>query len=81
MNKLGVLSLLMVIVSIISFLIIRGPNDDLMVAIIILGTLSLFGLIFAILSRKWLSGILGVLVNGGVLIFVFLLVIAKGIAV
>lgn len=80
MNKLGVLSLLMVIASIISFLIIRGPNANLLVAIIVLGTLSLMGIIFAILSKKWFSGILGVLLNGGVLTVVYLLVIARGIA-
>ena len=80
MNKLGVLSLLMVIASIISFLIIRGPNANLLMAIIVLGTLSLLGLIFAVLSKKWLSGILGVLLNGGVLVFVYLIVLARGIA-
>ena len=80
MNKLGVLSLLMVIASIISFLIIRGPNANLLMAIIVLGTLSLLGLIFAVLSKKWLSGILGFLLNGGVLIFVYLIVLARGIA-
>ena len=80
MNKLGVLSLVMVIASIISFLIIRGPNANLLMAIIVLGTLSLFGIIFAVLSKKWLSGILGVLLNGGVLILVYLIVLARGIA-
>jgi len=61
----------MVIASIISFLIIRGPNADLTMAIIILGTLSLLGIVFAVLSKKWLSEILGVLLNGGVMVFVF----------
>ncbi|MFJ8268725.1 hypothetical protein [Peribacillus asahii] len=70
----------MVIASIISFLIIRGPNADLKMAIIILGTLSLLGIVFAVLSKKWLSGILGVLLNGGVMVFVFFLLLAKGIA-
>ena len=80
MNKLGFLSFLMVIASIISFLIIRGPNANLMMGIIILGTLSLLGIVFAVLSKKWLSGILGFLLNGGVLVFVFFLVLARGIA-
>ena len=79
MNKLGVLSFLMVVASIISFLIIRGPNADLMMAIILLGAFSLLGIVFAVLSKKWLSGILGVLLNGGVLVIVFLLLVAKGI--
>lgn len=80
MNKLGFLAFLMVIASIISFLIIRGPNANLMMAIIILGTFSLLGIVFAVLSKKWLSGILGVLLNGGVLVVVFFLVLARGIA-
>lgn len=80
MNKLGFLSFLMVIASIISFLIIRGPNANLMMAIIILGTFSLLGIVFAVLSKKWLSGILGVLLNGGVLVVVFFLALARGIA-
>ena len=80
MNKLGFFSFLMVIASIISFLILRGPNANLMMAIIILGTFSLLGIVFAVLSKKWLSGILGVLLNGGVLVFVFFLVLARGIA-
>ena len=37
MNKLGFLSFIMVIASIIAFFIIRGPNANLMMAIIILG--------------------------------------------
>ncbi|MEH7226674.1 hypothetical protein V7112_22990 [Bacillus sp. JJ1566] len=80
MNKLGFFSFLMVIGSIISFLILRGPNANLMMAIIILGTLSLLGIVFAVLSKNWLSGIVGGLLNGGVLVFVFFLVLARGIA-
>ena len=80
MNKLGILSFLMVIASIISFFIIRGPNANLLMAIIILGTLSLLGIVFAVFSKKWLSGIVGVVLNGGVLIFVYFLVVAWGIA-
>ena len=70
----------MVIASITAFLIIRVPNANLMIAIIILGILSLLGIVFAVLSKKWLSVILGVLLNVGVLVFVFSLVLAKGIA-
>lgn len=80
MNKYGIFSFLMVIASVISFLILRGPNANLMMAIIILGTLSLLGIVFAVLSKKWLSGILGGLLNGGILVVVFLLVLARGIA-
>ncbi|MEH7382634.1 hypothetical protein V7138_19375 [Bacillus sp. JJ1533] len=80
MNKLGFFSFLMVIASIISFLILRGPNTNLLMAIIILGTLSLLGIVFEVLSMKWLSGIVGGFLNGGVLVFVFFLVLARGIA-
>jgi hypothetical protein len=79
MNKYGLLSVLMVLISATVFLILRGPNADLSLAITILGFLSVLGIVFAFLSKKWLSGILGVLTNGAVLIFVFFLLLAKGI--
>jgi hypothetical protein len=80
MNKWGFLSFLMVIASILSFLIIRGPNANLLMAIIILGTFSLLGVVFAGLSKKWLTGILGVLLNGIILACVYFLLLARGIA-
>lgn len=68
MNKWGIFSLLTVAASIISFFILRGPNADLPLAIIILGSLSLLGIIFAVISKRWLSGVIGVLLNGAVLV-------------
>jgi hypothetical protein len=79
MNKLGVFSFLMVIASVVSFFLLRGPNADLSTGIIVLGSLSLIGVVLAVLSKKWLSGILGVLLNGAVLTFAFLLLLSKGI--
>jgi hypothetical protein len=79
MNKCGVFSFLMVIASVVSFFLLRGPNADLSTGIIVLGSLSLIGVGFAVLSKKWLSAILGVLLNGVVLTFAFLLLLAKGI--
>ncbi|MGM0844960.1 MAG: hypothetical protein ACQEUT_08280 [Bacillota bacterium] len=79
MNKYGFLSILMVVFNITAFLILRGPNADLTLGIIILGIFSVIGIVFAAISKKWLSGIIGVLSNGAVLIFVFLLLLAKGI--
>ncbi|KPL57716.1 hypothetical protein [Rossellomorea vietnamensis] len=79
MNKYGLLSVLMVLISSVAFLILRGPNADLSLAITILGILSVLGIVFAVLSKKWLSGILGVMTNGAVLVFVFFLLLAKGI--
>ena len=80
MNKWGIFSLLTVAASIISFFILRGPNADLPLAIIILGSLSLLGIIFAVISKRWLSGIIGVLLNGTVLVCVYFLLLAYGIA-
>lgn len=80
MNKWGFFSFLMVVASIFSFLILRGSHASLTIGIIILGAFSLFGIVFAILSKKWLSGILGVILNGGVLLYAFLLLLAKGMA-
>ena len=80
MNKLGNLSFLMVIVSVISLYVIKGINANMMIAIIILGILSILGIVFAVLSKKWLSGILGVLLNLGVLVFAFLLTLAWAIS-
>ncbi|CAM3878853.1 hypothetical protein [Mesobacillus thioparans] len=80
MNKFGILSILMAITSFVSFLILRGPNANMLIGIIILGSLSLLGIVFAVLSKKWFLIIVGGLMNGGVLVFVFFLLLAKGIA-
>jgi len=80
MNKYGVLSILMVLSSVLMFFILRGPNTDLPLIIIILGSLSLFGIIFAVISKRWLSGIIGVLTNGVVLVFAYFLLLGYGIA-
>ena len=80
MNKWGIFSLLTVAASIISFFILREPNADLPLAIIILGSLSLLGIIFAVISKRWLSGVIGVLLNGTVLVCVYFLLLAYGIA-
>ncbi|AZU62417.1 hypothetical protein [Neobacillus mesonae] len=80
MNKFGVLSILMVLISVLMFFILRGPNADLPLIIIILGSLSLLGIIFAVISKKWLSGVIGVLSNGAVLVCVFFILLAYGIA-
>jgi len=79
MNKYALLSVLMVLISVAVFLILRGPNADLSLVITILGILSVIGIVFAALSKKWLLGIMGVLTNGAVLVFVFFLLLAKGI--
>jgi hypothetical protein len=57
MNKYALLSVLMVLISVAVFLILRGPNADLSLVITILGILSVIGIVFAVLSKKWLLGI------------------------
>ena len=79
MNKYGYLSILMVVISTLTFFILRGPNADLSIIIVILGTLSSLGILFALISKKWLSGTIGVLLNAFVLVFVYFLLLAKGI--
>lgn len=80
MHKFGVLSIAMVLVSILMFFILRGPNANLTLMITILGSLSLLGIIFAVISKRLLYGVIGVLFNGAVLVFVYFLLLAKGIA-
>jgi hypothetical protein len=79
MNKFGMFSILTVLSSVLIFFVLRGPNADLSLIIFTLGLLSLLGIIFAVISQKWLSGIIGVLTNGVVLVFAFFLLLAKGI--
>ncbi|WP_377887583.1 hypothetical protein [Alkalihalobacillus sp. R86527] len=79
MNKFGVLSFLMVLLSIIMFVIVRGPDASLSFMIIVLGALSILGVLFALLSRKWIQGVTGIILNGGILVFVYFLLLAKGI--
>jgi hypothetical protein len=79
MNTFGIFSFLTVIASVFSFLFFRGLNANLTLIIVILGSLSILGVVFAVISRKWLSGLMGIVLNGGVLVFVFFLLLAKGI--
>lgn len=77
--KLGTFSFLTFITSICSFFILRGPNANLTLIIVILSILSLLGIIFAIASKDWLFKIVGTALNGVILIFVYFLLLAKGI--
>ncbi|SDN08072.1 hypothetical protein SAMN04488137_3412 [Fictibacillus solisalsi] len=78
MNKYGWLSIFMVIISIIVFFVMRGPNASMSAGIIIFTTLSVAGIAFAILSKRWESITLGILLNIGVLVFAFFLLLAVG---
>ncbi|KFN04569.1 hypothetical protein D0U04_18060 [Bacillus clarus] len=72
-------SFLMFLASLCSFFILRGPNANLTLIITILGILSLLGIIFAIASKNWLFRIVGTVLNGVILVFVYFLLLAKGI--
>ncbi|MGF7535239.1 hypothetical protein AAGG74_16415 [Bacillus mexicanus] len=79
MNKFGLFSILTVLSSILLFFILRGSNADLFLIIVIQGCLSLLGIIFAVVSKKRVPGIIGVVSNSAVLVFAFFLLLAKGI--
>jgi len=83
-NILGVTSILTVIISIIFFFIIRGPNADIYFGITIFSILSLFGILFSIfsylMSGRLILLIIGLIGNGVVLAFAFLLLLAMGIS-
>ncbi|HDR6299528.1 hypothetical protein COD90_19785 [Bacillus cereus] len=72
-------SCLMFLASICSFFVLRGPNANLTLIIAILGILSLLGIISAVASKNWLFGIVGTALNGVILVFVYFLLLAKGI--
>ena len=79
---LGFLSILTVVISFIFFFVQRGPNANLSLGITVLSSLGILGIIFAVLSgiaRKWGWLVAGVLGNGAVLVFAYILWIAAGI--
>lgn len=83
MNKkdvLGTLSILTVLISIIFFLIIRGPNANLTLGISVFTIFSVLGIIFAIASKKLWFIITGIILNGAVLVFAYFLLLAMGIS-
>ncbi|MFL0583805.1 hypothetical protein ACH0B6_14580 [Solibacillus silvestris] len=85
---LGIFSLLPVIVSIIYFFSVRGPETDIYRTITVLTVLSFIGLITAGLSSwipkgrmsKLLIGLMGIFANLAVLAVAFLLLLAMGIS-
>ncbi|WP_411712019.1 MULTISPECIES: hypothetical protein [Lentibacillus] len=80
-NILGVLSILTVLINIIFFFIVRGPDINFISVIIVFTILSMLGIIFAIISKKMWFVIIGILLNSAVLVFAyFLLLGAVGIS-
>ena len=81
---LGVSSILSVMISIIIFFIMRGPNVDIYAVIIIYSILSIIGIVFSILSllmsKRILLFMIGLVGNVVVLGMAFLLLLAMGIS-
>ncbi|MGM0803806.1 MAG: hypothetical protein ACQET8_03650 [Bacillota bacterium] len=79
MNKYGRLSLLMVgLCIVLSFFInenIKYPG----IFLLFFGVLSLSGVIFAILSKKWTNIVLGITLNSITFVFFFFLLLAMNI--
>ncbi|RST75579.1 hypothetical protein D4T97_008385 [Siminovitchia acidinfaciens] len=79
-NILGALSILTVLISIIFFFVIRGPNANLTLIISVFTVLSGLGVIFAIISKKLWFIITGIILNGAVLVLAYFLLLAFGIS-
>lgn len=79
MNKFGYLTFLTVIINILFFFIIRGPNVNIYVPVIVFFVLSLAGIVFAILSKKLIPMVVGIILNGLGLVATYLLLVAIGI--
>ncbi|WP_235872209.1 hypothetical protein [Siminovitchia acidinfaciens] len=77
---LGALSILTVLISIIFFFVIRGPNANLTLIISVFTVLSGLGVIFAIISKKLWFIITGIILNGAVLVLAYFLLLAFGIS-
>ncbi|MGG4169165.1 hypothetical protein ABEW00_17115 [Rossellomorea vietnamensis] len=74
------MSIVTILISIIFFLIIRGPNANLNLGISVFTILSVLGIIFAIASKKLWFIITGIIVNGAVLVFAYFLLLAMGMS-
>lgn len=79
-STIGKLSILTVIINIVFFFIIRGPNASLTLLISVFTVLSTLGIIFAVISKKWSFIIAGIVLNGAVLIIAYFLLLATGIS-
>ncbi|REJ10929.1 hypothetical protein [Halobacillus trueperi] len=80
MNKWAWMSLGTVIVNVLLFFMFRGPNVDLPLVVAVESSLSIIGLVCAVLSKKIIAGTAGFVLNGGVLIVMGFLLLAMGIS-
>ncbi|WP_245628140.1 hypothetical protein [Shouchella shacheensis] len=76
-------SITTVLISILVFYTLRGPNADIYVGITIFSILSILGILFAIISwlmsKRLILLIIGLLGNGFVLAYAYFLLLAMGI--
>lgn len=79
-NILGVSSLLTVLISLLFFLLTRGPSANVTLELSVFTVLSLSGIVLAIASRKMWFVITGIVLNGVVLVFAYFLLLAMGIS-
>lgn len=85
---LGIFSMLPVIISVIYFYSVRGPNSDIYRTIAVLTILSIIGLITAGITSwilkgrlsRLVIGLIGIIANLAVLVVAFLLLLAMGIS-
>ena len=85
---LGIFSMLPVIISVIYFYSVRGPNTDIYRTITVLTILSIMGIITAGISSwilkgrlsRQVIGLIGIIANLAVLAVAFLLILAMGIS-
>ncbi|GGA64905.1 hypothetical protein [Salinicoccus roseus] len=75
----GFLSILTAVISILFLLITRGPNTSLISIIIVFTVFSVLGIIFAIISKNLWFIIIGIILNGTILVYAFFLFVALGI--
>lgn len=80
MNKYGGISILMSILSVLALFVLRGPNANGHLIIAIFSFFSGIGITLAILSKKLIAVTLGLILNGGVLVYTYILLIAFGIS-
>ncbi|PPA70809.1 hypothetical protein [Jeotgalibacillus proteolyticus] len=78
MNNHGLLSFLIAMVSLVLFWGLKGPVTNIYSMIILYTLLSLTGLVFAVQSKEKIWLYIGIILNGGVLVFALLILVAIG---
>ncbi|MYL50024.1 hypothetical protein GLV98_11045 [Halobacillus litoralis] len=80
MNKWAWMSFGTVLVNVVLFFMFRGPDVNLPLMVTVESSLSIIGIVCAVLSKKIIAGTAGFVLNGGVLIVMFFLLLAMGIS-